>query len=197
MISERVDVPYHVHSLHSFERKRMNKNGFCNSEHLQLLLGDQKKMNLNDILLLEPCRIHMIHRYINLRNQDIECYNLHLDGKQAIGLYRHFQHHMISDLVNNAPEIINDDEYKEMKHRRFLYQKIRFPSNVPRSKIVFNGMGPMGMGMDGGSIDYNDEIKKLSMDLEIDHEEFLRECKLKAFTLYRKYVVGGCGSEET
>lgn len=94
-------------------------------------------------------------------------------------------------LQNNAPEIIDDEEFEEMQKRRFLYKRIQFPCNVPKSKIVYDGIEYL--------INNNNDDSKSNNDAqlmqEIDHEEFVRQCKLKAFTLYRRYVVGGSGLE--
>ena len=96
---------------------------------------------------------------------------------------------MDESLANHAPDIISDDECHEMKRRRFLYQKMRFPASVPRSKIVFHDMADV----DGGSL--GDSECALAAAADVSHSEFVRRSKLKAFTLYRKYVVGGCGLE--
>ena len=96
-------------------------------------------------------------------------------------------------LTNHAPELISDEDYKEMQQRRFLYKRIRFPSNVPRSKIVYDGTMYLSNDESGNNV-INDK-QFMDEKEDIDNDEFVRQCKLKAFTLYRKYVVGGCGLE--
>eukprot|EP01084_Bolivina_argentea_P176209 304981_1 len=105
-------------------------------------------------------------------------------------------------LINNVPDTISDNEYRDMKCRRFLYNRIKFPLNIPKSKIVYDDKYQLYRGDSQINIKENindsksDNTNNNIIDMDrIDSDEFVRSCKLKAFTLYRKYIVGGCGLE--
>ncbi len=119
----------------------------------------------------EKCRVDALQSILSVRLNQLNntiYVNGTLDNNDSL---INGTHHS-GAIINNAPQIISDSEYKKLKKGRFLYKRIKFPQCVPQSKIVYENAN------------------------ESENEtEFLRMCKLKACTLYRKYVVGGCGLE--